>query len=77
MSDLKECPRCGDRVFEVMSDYAHCPQCLYYEDYWLNAADRDRKNLDEAEDKLKEYDSTTRLFDEEVSENDKEEDEVA
>lgn len=27
-----DCPRCGSHSFEQMSDYAHCPNCLYFED---------------------------------------------
>ncbi|MDZ4660407.1 MAG: hypothetical protein SGJ18_02180 [Pseudomonadota bacterium] len=29
-----DCPRCGLRSFEHLSDYAHCPNCLYFEDYY-------------------------------------------
>jgi hypothetical protein len=34
------CPRCGERSLEKLATYAHCPQCLYSEDYWVNP-DRD------------------------------------
>jgi hypothetical protein len=27
-----ECPRCGSRCFEQLSDYAHCANCLHFED---------------------------------------------
>ena len=33
---FKECPRCGNRSFEVLSDYGHCPDCLYIEDRWID-----------------------------------------
>ena len=32
-----ECPRCGSNSFEHMSDYCHCPHCLYVEDYYEDA----------------------------------------
>jgi ribosomal protein L37E len=28
------CPRCGSKTFEHLSDYAHCSSCLYYEDHY-------------------------------------------
>ncbi len=29
-----ECPRCGSRSFETLATYSHCPNCLYFEDYY-------------------------------------------
>lgn len=34
---LRTCPRCGDRSFEKLQTYAHCPECLYVEDYWSSS----------------------------------------
>lgn len=28
------CPRCGSHSFEVLSSYAHCAGCFYFEDYY-------------------------------------------
>ena len=32
-----DCPRCGSNSFEHMSEYCHCPNCLYVEDYYEDA----------------------------------------
>lgn len=32
-----DCPRCGSHSFEVLSSYAHCAGCLYFEDYYEDA----------------------------------------
>ncbi len=29
-----ECPRCGSHSFEHLSNHAHCPNCLHFEDYY-------------------------------------------
>lgn len=29
-----ECPRCGSHTFEILSEYGHCCDCLYFEDYY-------------------------------------------
>lgn len=31
---FSSCPRCGSHAFEQMSNYAHCTDCLYSEDYY-------------------------------------------
>lgn len=28
------CPRCGERSYEQLRTYSHCPNCLYSEDRW-------------------------------------------
>jgi len=35
MGKIQECPRCGDKTYEKLADYAHCFNCLYYEDHWV------------------------------------------
>lgn len=34
MLKFHQCPRCGGRSLERLTSYAHCPACLYFEDYW-------------------------------------------
>lgn len=34
MPKFHSCPRCGGRSLERLSSYAHCSDCLYFEDYW-------------------------------------------
>lgn len=34
MSSNCECPRCGSRSMERLSTYSHCPNCLYFEDFY-------------------------------------------
>lgn len=29
-----DCPRCGSQTFEIMNNYGHCCDCLYFEDYY-------------------------------------------
>jgi hypothetical protein len=36
MCSYQNCPRCGERSFEKLSSYSHCPNCLYFEDKWQN-----------------------------------------
>lgn len=36
MSSNCECPRCGSRSMERLSTYSHCPNCLYFEDFYDN-----------------------------------------
>ena len=31
-SFFSSCPRCGERSFESLRDYAHCIECLHVED---------------------------------------------
>ena len=31
---FKECPRCGTHSFETLNSYAHCINCLYFEDHY-------------------------------------------
>ena len=30
---LSECPRCGYSSFEYLNSYAHCVNCLHYQDF--------------------------------------------
>ncbi len=50
MSHIKLCPRCGERSFEVMSTYAHCPNCLNVEDYWDDSEKSYHRAMKAAED---------------------------
>lgn len=34
MSSNCECPRCGSRSMERLSSYSHCPNYLYFEDFY-------------------------------------------
>lgn len=36
MSTYRQCPRCGERSYEVLNSYSHCINCLYTEDRWQN-----------------------------------------
>ena len=36
MCSFQNCPRCGEKSFEKLSSYSHCPNCLYFEDRWQN-----------------------------------------
>jgi hypothetical protein len=50
MGSFCRCPRCGDRAFEKLTSYAHCAQCLYFEDYWVSP----ERDLIEAQNAVKE-----------------------
>jgi hypothetical protein len=43
-----ECPRCGQLAFENLSNYSHCVDCFYFEDYSSSplAIDLELKELD-------------------------------